>query len=172
MDGSLHNGHIGVVVERGVLIAVGAMNQQGLTVGLVLNGLLDLLVALIEAAHEAHLDQTLASGDLGVDHTTAAGSGGGQRLLTEHVLLLLDGFENKLLMGLMGQGRHHDSVDVRGVNQVLACCIDLGPVQIGHLLSPFRNQIADAGESGTVDSGRKTLGMVGTHGSNTDDSNT
>ena len=73
---------------------------------------LQLRVLVVEAAHEADLDQPLAELGFALDDLQRGRDVGGQRLLAHHRLAVLEAGQQLLLVG-RARGGEHDGVDVR-----------------------------------------------------------
>ena len=93
------------------------VQQERFTVLAAVNGRLELLVALVIAAHEANLNQLPAGLDLRLYDALAGIGLGSQRLFAEHILACRDGSQNVLFMVRVCCGAHY-SVDFRIVNHV------------------------------------------------------
>ena len=111
------NRHGVIPVIRNGRVAVCTVQQECFAVLAAVNGRLELLVALVIAAHEANLNQLLAGLDLRLYDALAGIGFGSQRLFAEHILACRDGSQNVLFMVRVCCGAHY-SVDFRIVNHV------------------------------------------------------
>ena len=120
-----------VPVVRNGRVAVCAVQQQRFTVLAAVNRRLELLVSLVVAAHEADLNQFLASLHLSLNNVLAGICLRSQRLLAEYILAGCDRSQNVLLVIRVGRGAHN-GVDFRGVYHVDGVFEALDAVLLGN----------------------------------------
>ena len=92
-------------------VAVRAVHHQRLSEFAAVDQRLQLGVFVVEPAHEADLDQRLAEFGLALDDLQRGLDVGGQRLLTQHRLAVLQAGQQLLLVGRTRSGEH-DRVDI------------------------------------------------------------
>ena len=92
-------------------VAVRAVQHQRLAEFTAVDQGLQLGVLVVEAAHEPDLDQPLAEFGLPLDHLERGFHVGGQRLLAQHRLAVLQAGQQLLLVRRTRRGQH-DGVDL------------------------------------------------------------
>ena len=133
---------------------------------------LQLGVLVVEPAHEADLDQPLAEFGLAFDDLQRGLDIGGQRLLAQHRLAVLQAGQQLLLMG-RSRGGEHDRVDIRigdGVER-----IDDGAAAgdaRGDLFGLLGDVVVDDGHPGAGDPAGDAGDVVGAHDADAEDGNT
>ena len=107
MNHRVLNRHGVVPVVRNGRVTVCTVQQQRFAVLSAVDSSLQLLVALVIAAHEADLNQLFAGLHLGLDDALAGVRLGRERLLAEYVLAGRDGRQNVFLVIRVSRGAHN-----------------------------------------------------------------
>ena len=164
--------HHGAVERRGDGgIAVRAVQHQRPAELAAVEECLQLGVLVVEPAHEPDLDQPLAEFGLPLDHGERGLHVGGQRLLAEHRLAVLQAGQQLLLVGRPGGGQHH-GVDVGigdGVQRVAdrACTRH----RCGDLFGLLGQVVVHHDDAGVADTAGDPGDVVGAHHADTEHGN-
>ncbi len=161
--------HCAVERRRHGGVAVSAVQQQRLTELTAVDQGLQLGVLVVEPAHEADLDQLLAEFDLPFDHRERGLHVGGQRLLAEHRLAVLQTGEQLLLVRRTRRCEHH-RVDV-GIGDGVQRVADRAGTRHrrGDLLGLLGQIVVDDGDTGIADAVRDSGDVVGAHHADAED---
>ena len=120
-------------------------------------------ILVVEPAHEPDLYQPLAEFGLPLDHGERGLHVGGQRLLTEHRLAVLEARQQLLLVGRAGCGQH-DSVDVVSCDGVQRVADNPGTRHRGgDLFGLLRQVVVHHDDAGVADPSGDAGDVVGAH---------
>ena len=144
-------------------VAMRAVHYQRLAEFTAVDECLQLGVLVVEPAHEPDLDQPLAEFGLPLDDGERGLHVGGQRLLTEHRLAVLQAGQQLLLVGRARRGQH-DRVDVGIGDRVQRVADDPGTRhRCGDLFGLLGQVVVHDDDTGVADSAGDSGDVVGTH---------
>ena len=170
MDGRIMDSHGRRIAVRYFRIAVRAVQQQRRAVLTGIEGSLDLVVALVVAAHEAELDQVFAGFDFCIDDFEAILSRRAKRFLAEDALASLDGHKQCFFVG-KARRDDEDGIDGRIVDEVGFALVLLA-VRAGDsstLLDECVHHIRNGDNLCTLRAIRQTINVASAHTTATND---
>jgi len=148
------------------------VHKQGAAERSVVDERFELDVFVVEAAHEADLDELHAGFSLAPDEFEGTRGIGGERLFAEHRLARFEAGQDLLLVGGAGRGEH-DRIDIVGGDRVEG--VQHHP-RTGcggcDLLGALSREVVDHADAGATDGGGEPGDVVGAHEPDAEDGDT
>ena len=169
VDQRIPHHHRAVEDRRDGRVAVRAVHHQRLAELTAVDQCLQLGVLVVEPAHEPDLDQLLAEFGLPLDHGERGFHVGGQRLLAQHRLAVLQAGQQLLLVRRTRRGQH-DGVDVGIGDGVQRVADRAAPgTDRGDLLGLLGEVVVDHDDPGACDRFGDAGDVVGAHHADAED---